>query len=126
MRYTEPDLPSSQAATTREEKLRQENQALQRQVRELRDPAADSSQGGASLKLWRPSGITIGAILLGAIILTIAAFFAGYLPRQKRMAQITSEAHDQEQALPRVEVVQVRRAALSSEVKLPGNLQDVT
>src|SRR6266481_3644982 len=128
MRYTEPDPPASQdeAATTTEEKLRQENHDLKRRVRELGGSADGFSHGGTPVKFWRPSGITIGAILLGAIVLMMVAFFTGYLPRQKRMAQITTEAHDQEQALPRVEVVRVGRAALSSEVQLPGNLQAVT
>jgi len=128
MRYTEPDPPASQdeAATTTEEKLRQENHALKRRVRELGGSADGFSNEGAPVESWRPSGTTIGAILLGALVLMMVAFFTGYLPRQKRMAQITTEAHDQEQALPRVEVVRVGRAALSSEVQLPGNLQAVT
>src|SRR5205814_793868 len=76
----------------------------------LRRSADHSSHGGTPVNLWRPSGLTIGVILLGAIVLIVVAFFAGYLPHEKRMAQITAEAHEQEQALPRVEVVEVRRA----------------
>ncbi len=92
----------------------------------VRKSADDYSRGGAPAKLWRPSGLTIAVILLGAIVLIVLAFFAGYLPREKRIAQITAEAHEQAQALPRVEVVEVRRAALRSGVQLPGALQAVT
>ncbi len=89
-------------------------------MRTTADEKVRTSVDGARAQLWRPSGLTIAVILLGAIVLIVLAFFAGYLPREKRIAQITAEAHEQAQAQPRVEVVEVRRAALSSGVQLPG------
>jgi RND family efflux transporter MFP subunit len=116
MRYTEPD-----PATT-DETLRKENQELRRQLQELR---ARDSHGGPPAKLWRPSGITIAVILLAAAVVMVGAFFAGFLPRQDRIAKIAAEAHEQEESLPRVEVVQVGRAGLKSGLQVSGNLQAV-
>jgi RND family efflux transporter MFP subunit len=56
----------------------------------------------------------------------IVAFFAGYIPLRKQRAVIQSEAHEQEQALPRVEVIQVGRSSHNSELQLPGSIQAIT
>jgi RND family efflux transporter MFP subunit len=123
MRYTEPGKPALEThSDTLEDSLRQENQELKRQIQELKG----SSHHGGPAKVWRPSGVTIAAILIGAAIVLAIAFLAGYLPRQKRLAQIVSEAHEQGQALPRVEVVEVGRSGLSSGLQLPGNIQAIT
>ena len=73
-----------------------------------------------------PSAITIWALFLGAIVLIVVAFFAGYIPLQKRNAVIGSQAQEQEQALPRVEVIEVGRSSGMSELQLPGNIEAVT
>jgi RND family efflux transporter MFP subunit len=123
MRYTEPDKPALQTnITPLEDRLREENQELKRQIQELKG----SSHHDTPDKLWRPSGTTIGAILIGASVIFVIAFLAGYLPRQKRLTQIVSEAHEQGQALPRVEVVEVGRSALNSGLQLPGSIQAIT
>src|SRR5262249_35113508 len=44
----------------------------------------------------------------------------------KRRDLIASEAREQEQALPRVEVIAVGRSADSSAIELPGNIQAIT
>ena len=54
------------------------------------------------------------------------AFFAGYIPLQKRRAVIAGEAHEEQQALPRVEVIKVGRSTRQSELELPGNIQPIT
>ena len=91
-------------------------------MRTTADEKVRTSVDGARAQLWRPSGLTIAVILLGAIVLIVLAFFAGYLPRQKRITQITTEAREQGQAPPRVEVVQVVRATLRKyERALPQN-----
>lgn len=125
MRYTEPDQPGSQIETP-EEILRKENRDLKRQLDELRGPAHGSSQDGVPLKLWHPSGLTIWVILLATAALIVVAFFAGYIPLHKRMGLIVSEAHEQEQALPRVEVMQVGRSSRQSGLELPGSIQAIT
>jgi RND family efflux transporter MFP subunit len=114
MKYIEPE--------TTEETLRRENENLKRQIQELKGSAHDSSHSTQ----WRPSSITIWSIFLGATVLIVVAFFAGYLPLQKRTALIVSEAHDQAQALPRVEVIEVGRSSRNSELELPGNIQAIT
>ena len=75
---------------------------------------------------WRPSGLTITVIFLAAAVLIAIAFFAGYIPLKKRETLLQSEAVQQEQALPRVEVIQVTRGAAQSDLELPGNIQAVT
>ena len=64
-------------------------------------------------------------MLLG-IVLLVVAFFAGYIPLQKRTALILREAQEHEEALPRVDVVEVGRSAQTSELELPGNIQAIT
>jgi RND family efflux transporter MFP subunit len=76
--------------------------------------------------VWNPSGATIWSIVFLAVVLLVVAFFAGYIPLQKRRALIASEAQQQEAALPRVEVVQVGRSSRTSELELPGNIQAIT
>ena len=127
MRHAEPDLPGSEVdAATAEERLRRENQELKRQIAELKGSAHGSSRGGPSVKLWNPSAVTIWSIVFFAAALLVVAFLAGYLPLQKRRALIVSEAQQQEAALPRVEVVEVRRSSRTSEMELPGNIQAIT
>src|SRR5215475_11506960 len=75
---------------------------------------------------WRPSGITISAILLGLLVLLIGGFFAGYLPLQKREATVRAEADEREKALPRMSVMRVSRGTDANELKLPGTMQPLT
>lgn len=120
----EPDRPGSinLTANSEEERLLKENQDLKRQLQDLKGPV----HGGPPSKLWRPSGITIWAIFLTLTVLIVVAFFAGYLPLQKRQALVLSEAHEQEVALPRVEVMAVGRSTQNSDLELPGNIQAIT
>jgi len=130
------DLPASreQGREGREQdRLQRENQELKRQIQELkgagqqRDSAhAGAPETGLPMKLWHPSGMTIWSIFLAAAILIAVAFLSGYIPLQKRRAVIASETHEQERALPRVEVIQVGRSADKSELELPGNIQAIT
>jgi multidrug efflux pump subunit AcrA (membrane-fusion protein) len=127
MRHIKPDLPGSEIeGETTEERLRRENQDLKRQLLELKGPSHRSEQGGPPTKLWNPSGVTIWSIVLLSAVLIIVAFFAGYLPRQKRRALVVSEAQQQQQTLPRVEAVEVGRSSRNSELELPGNIQAIT
>lgn len=79
-----------------------------------------------SLNRWHPSSHTIWAIALGIAVLLVILFLGGYIPLKKRTALVASEALEQEQALPRVKVVQVARSSQTSEMELPGNIQAVT
>jgi len=120
MRYTEPNQPGSKEDST-EAQLRQEVEDLKRQIREQKGlPHGSQSQP------WHPSSLTIWTLFLGAIVLLAAAFFAGHIPLQKRKALIAAEAQTQEEALPRVEVIEVGRSSGASDLQLPANIQAVT
>src|SRR5229473_1954998 len=103
MRYSE----------TTEEKLRKEVEELKRQLMEQKALIHGPSELLTG-KLWHPSGITLWSIFLGMIVLIVFAFFAGYIPLQKRMAVIRTEAQEQGQALPRAEFIQVEHSSSSS------------
>ena len=123
MRYVEPDPPASRVETTStEEQLRKENQELKQRLQELQH----ASHAARPTNLWQPSRVTIVSIVLLGTVLLVVAFFAGYIPLQKRRALIISEAHEQEDALPRVEVVEVGRSSQKSEIELPGNIEAIT
>ena len=108
---------------TAAEALRRENQELKRQLQELKERAEGGPRAGQPPKLWRPSGITVAALALAAAVLLGAAFVAGYIPLVKRQNLIQAEARQQEQTLPRVEVIQVVRSSNNSELELPGSVQ---
>ena len=110
---------------TTEEKLNQQVEDLKRQLQEQKGLVRGSSHAGLG-KPWRPSSVTIWSIFLVAAVLTVVAFFAGYLPLQKRRALILGEAQENEQALPRIEVIEVGRSSGQSELQLPGSIQAVT
>jgi RND family efflux transporter MFP subunit len=123
MRHIEPDLPGTRAD---EETLLRENQELKRQLQELKSSAHSGTQAGLPISIWRPSAVTIWAIVLGVAILFVVAFFGGYIPQQKRKTLLIGEAREQDQALPRVEVVEVARSSQNSEMALSGNIQAMT
>lgn len=116
MRETEPD----------QETLLRENEELRRQIRELKANGNAAAHSGPSGKLWHPSGITILAIFLAVIVLSVVAFLCGYLPLQRQRKIIAAEAHEQERALPRVEVIEVARSSDKSAIELPGNIEAFT
>src|SRR5262249_25423003 len=88
--------------------------------------AHSEAETGVPEKLWRPSGITIWSIFLAVVAIIAVAFLAGYIPLQKRRAVIAGEAHEQERALPRAEVIEARRASGKSTLQLPGSIQAIT
>lgn len=121
---SDPRSLKDPAGNDEEERLRTENRDLKRQLQELKAAGPDP-HGGLPVTLWRPSGITIWAIFLAACLLTAVAFFAGYLPLQKRRVLVMSEAQERERSLPRVEVIQVGRSSKASELELPGSIQAI-
>jgi len=129
MRTIEPSEPASQGLTSEssvEEQLIQENLDLKRQLQELKQGSSGSAHSRPPAQLWRPSTITIWAICLGVTVLLIIAFIAGYIPMRKQKEVIASEAISREEALPRAEVIQAKRAPADSELELPGNIQAIT
>src|SRR3954469_20864770 len=87
MRYSESDRPGAQmdTAETAEERLRRENRDLRRQLEDLRGASHGISHGAPVIQ-WRPSGITVAALCLIAVVLGVIAFFTGYLPLRERRA----------------------------------------
>lgn len=128
MRYSEPKQPELQnkEPETAEESLRRENQELKQQIEELRRAKDGAGHGGPPAKLWRPSGLTIWALVLAITVVLAIAFLAGYIPLQKRQALIRTEMRHEEQSLPRVEVIPVRRSTRTSELELPGSVEAIT
>src|ERR1051326_6469016 len=114
MRYNDPNEST-------EQQLRRELEELKRQLRLQAD-----EHSGPPPNRWRPSGITISALLLAFAVLLAGAFFAGYIPLQRRDATVRAEAEERERALPRMDVMRVRRAAGENELRLPGTMQAVT
>src|SRR4051794_26276559 len=80
----------------------------------------------AAPKYWKPSGLTIWAIFLGGTLLVVVAFFAGYIPLEKRRTVIAAEAREEQHALPRVETIVVARSTRSNGLVLPGSIQPIT
>ncbi|HEV3196604.1 MAG TPA: efflux RND transporter periplasmic adaptor subunit [Bryobacteraceae bacterium] len=119
MRHTEPDQPGLSD-------LLRENEALKRQIQDLKTAGNGAAQAGQSPKVWRPSSITIWSIFLAVVVLAVVAFISGYRPLQKQRNLIAGEAHEQERALQRVEVIEVGRSSDKSTIELPGNIQAIT
>jgi len=117
MKYSDSHQTGSEA----EQHLRQQVEDLKRQLREQKEGHA-----GPPPKRWKPSAITITALLLGLFVLLAGAFVAGYIPLQRRETLVRSEAEERGKDLPRMEVMRVSRSASKSDLKLPGTLQAVT
>jgi RND family efflux transporter MFP subunit len=117
MKYSDPH----QAGSETEQQLRQQLDDLKRRLREQ-----EQGLSGPPVKRWKPSAVTISAILLGLVVLLVGAFVAGYIPLQKREALVRAEAEDHGKDLPHMEVMKVGRSSIQSELKLPGTLQAVT
>jgi RND family efflux transporter MFP subunit len=125
MRPRDPNSPdlNSQEGEPSSESIEQQ---LRRQVEELTRQLREREQHpGPPAKLWHPSGVTISALLLGLAVLLIGAFFAGYIPLEKRDATVRAEAAEHENALPRMDVIRVGRAVGDSDLKLPGTMQAI-
>lgn len=124
MRGSDPDQPvTSGLAESAEEKLRNEIEDLRRQLKEQQELLQSTSP---TAQIWRPSSVTIWALLLGATVLILVAFLAGYIPLQKRTGLNRREAAEREQAVPRVEVIETGRSSPNSDLELPGSIQAIT
>jgi RND family efflux transporter MFP subunit len=76
--------------------------------------------------VWRPSGLTITALVIGLVLLLAGAFVAGYVPLRKRDATVRAEADERARALPSMEVIRVGRAVGENDIQLPGTMQAIT
>src|SRR5579884_493543 len=103
-----------------EEQLRRRIEELERRLGTRRAPNAMAANH------WRPSALTISGLALAAAALLAIAFFAGYLPLQKREALVRAEAAERDKDLPRMEVIRLGTSSPQSSLTLPGTLQAVT
>src|SRR5579862_7873517 len=101
MKHTEPDQPGLSD-------LLRENEELKRQIHELKTAGNGAPHAEPVPQTWRPSAITIWAIFLAAVVAVVVAFFLGNRPLEKRREVIAGEAKDQEKALQKVDVIEVR------------------
>ena len=101
-----------------EERLRAEIADLKRRL--------EQQQKGQHATPAPPSRTTLGALSLIGLVVIAGAFFAGYLPHQKRERMLVAEAKAEAEAHPTVTVALVRRAPAHVDVLLPGNIQAVT
>src|SRR5215471_20220300 len=97
-----------------EDQLRAEIELLKRQLAEHKAHRRSPSRG------------TLVLLALFTIVLIVAGFFAGYLPRQRREQVLAAESKDNALSLPQVFFSQVTRSGTRSELVLPGNIQAVT
>jgi RND family efflux transporter MFP subunit len=107
-----------------------EEQQLRRQVedlrRQLREREAAHAGPPAEKDRWKPSPVTISALLLLLALLLVGAFFAGYIPLQRRDTLVRAETQERQQELPHMDTIRVARSSIRSELVLPGTLQAVT
>jgi RND family efflux transporter MFP subunit len=104
-----------------EERLRAEVEDLKRQLEEQKR----LHESGA-LPRKRPSTGTLIFMVLVIVVLIVAGFFAGYLPRQKREDVLAAETKTNLASLPVVNFSVVERSSAKTELVLPGNVQAVT
>jgi RND family efflux transporter MFP subunit len=104
-----------------EDRLRAEIDALKRQMADQNKVLAEHKRRAS-----RPS--TGALVIIGALLVALAVggFFAGYLPRHRRVEALAAESQAGSESLPVVTVVKVERSAAKSELVLPGSIQAFT
>ena len=105
----------------REEQLRLEVDALKRQL-ELVAP-----HGAAGIPpLHQPARTTLVLLLALLLIVLVAGFVGGYLPRLQRDIAVAGESRENSGALPLVNVIRAQQAEADEVLELPASLQPVT
>jgi len=75
----------------------------------------------------RPGRSSRRLLLTLIVVLPILALLLlGYLPRRARLRALVTASEKEERSLPMVNTARVRRAASTSELVLPGNIQAIT
>ena len=105
-----------------EQQLRAEIEDLRRQLEETRHPRP----AGLPEEKGTPRARTLWLLGLLLVVLLVAAFFTGYLPRQRREQVLAAESKAEIDSLPVVTVTAVTRSSSRTELVLPGNIQPVT
>jgi RND family efflux transporter MFP subunit len=102
---------------------------LRAEIEELRQELERqrTRQGmGAGRAQTGPSSGTLVLLSVGLIVLVVAGFLAGYLPRLKREQVLAAEVKTGAETVPVVNVAPVTRSETATALVLPGNIQPVT
>src|SRR4029079_17636502 len=67
--------------------------------------------------------VVIGLII---VVVLIAGFFAGWLPRTRTAMEVNADSKQENARLPIVTVIPAKRAPAEGEIALPANIQAVT
>lgn len=126
MRNIRPDSTETEDGSTQEQELRREVEELRRKLYEHQLLLDERAGTHTAVKPGRPSSTAIWALGLLVLVIAAVAFFAGYLPREKREETVAAEVSTQEQALPRVMVATVAPTKGGNQLVLPGNIEPVT
>jgi RND family efflux transporter MFP subunit len=105
-------------AESTEAKLRLEIEALQQKL--------VSQQAAHAHQKRRPSATVLVLIGLVIAVAVVGAFFTGFIPHQKRQADLVREEKTEEETAPVVNVTLVERSSGDSQLVLPGNIQAIT
>jgi len=105
-----------------EQQLRAEIEDLKRQLEETRQ----LRHAGVPEGKRTPRARTLWLLGFLLVALIVAAFFTGYLPRQRREQVLAAESKEEVDSLPVVTVTAVTRSSSRTELVLPGNIQPVT
>ncbi len=114
------ELKTGDEGTLTEQQLRQQVDDLKRQLRQR------EGRSGPPDHRWKPSALTISALLVGLVVVLVGALLAGYIPLQRRDALVRAESEEHGKDMPRMEVMRVGRSSIQSEQRFPGTLQAVT
>jgi len=106
--------------TSNEADLRAEIEELKRRLEQKHAGVSPAEH------VVQPSGHTIRNLVLLFVVILVAAFVAGYLPRYRRELHLAAETDTHNEALPQVSVMTAIRAEGRGNLVLPGNIQAVT
>lgn len=107
-----------------EEKLRQEIDALRRELEEERKRNGKTEHDEHKPK--RPKPRTLWLLALAVLAIVVIGFFVGWLPHYRNEKQLQEEARREEEALPMVNYFRARRSPPTDQLMLPGTIQALT
>lgn len=92
--------------------------------REMQHPAGESHDPhGLPTDLPKIGSVAVCLMVLLALAILGGLFLLGWLPRQKREAQLLADAKAVQEARPVVDVAQPKRSSAARELVLPGDLR---
>lgn len=108
-------------AQERERLLKEELARMQERLERTTDLAHEPVPVGQ-----RPSRASLWILALAVVLVIVAAFFTGWIPRSRQDATVVAENRQENSEKLVVNVVGVKRAEEKLEIELPANIQAVT